>query len=506
MKRKLFLVLLMALMLMCLLAVGISAKEAYVEKVPSNLIYSGEALEYFIVLDGEEYYTADNTVLTGLDSTDIEAALNALASEGEYPDAVTGLGTRYLIKFVLPATVNGKQMANAYINNSSFKANTYFSNYCGAIVYAPTYTQTGDANQHNSNIRSIDFGENSCIKQIPLSYMQNANKLRELKNFPKNLTSIEDSAFSYCNLQGVLYVNAVTVKRKAFENAIRQIDGIIIGKDTVNIYTEAFGTKEKDGSRYTKFIEFQGDVTKMNIVGSASNQGAFYFASGTQRNPYSALTCLVLSHPDNQAMINEGVTTFQDFLPNVYFNQESMNGGNLVRKSHDNVESISYDSFLENGAKYGVCKICAYAGEAVSVDPLFECLGYSTPENGACAIVLGYKADKTAISEYERITNNTVAYGIFVVSRSNIGDNDIFGADGTPAKGVISTTMSSLKFSYFDIKIVGIEKDEYKSAEIAMGTYVSVSDGENVEYSYLQSDKPAENEKYSFVSYNSIVK
>ena len=89
----------------------------------------------------------------------------------------------------------------------------------------------------------------------------------------KYLTSIEESAFAHCErLEGVLYINAVTIKKKAFDNGIVNVDGIIIGKDTVNIATEAFSTLEKkNGSKNVKFIEFQGDVTKMNIVASANN-------------------------------------------------------------------------------------------------------------------------------------------------------------------------------------------------------------------------------------------
>ena len=156
----------------------------------------------------------------------------------------------------LIANIYGKGVQNI---NCAFKKNDYFQNKCGALVYAPTHTSTGDGNECANVLRTIDFGENSQIKTIPLCYMGKASQLRELKNIPAKLDSIEKCAFTYCSkLSGVLYLNATTIKEKAFENAIVRVDGIIFGPDTVNIETEAFGTREvNEGSKSTKFIEFQ---------------------------------------------------------------------------------------------------------------------------------------------------------------------------------------------------------------------------------------------------------
>ena len=506
MKKKIFITLMLSLVLCCLLAVGIGAKEAYVEKVPSHLVDAGESLEYFIVLDGEEYYGASQSTLDSINTANVEAAISALAEKGDYADAKTGLGTKYMIKFVFPEAVNGTAISHVYMNNNAFKGDNYFRNYCAAIVYSPEHKSTGDANDRCGNIRSIDFGENSKIKQIPLCYMQKAYNLRELKNFPMQLDSIEESAFAYCGkLCGTLYINATTVKKKAFDNAIVNIDGIILGKDTVNIYTEAFSTCEnREGSKHIKFIEFQCDVTKMNIVDSASNQGAFYFASGSQRNQYSSLTCLVLSHPNNQAMITEGTTTFQDFLPNVYFNEASKNGGNLVIKGHNDISTLSYKSFLEEGTKASVCQDCGYVNEGVKVSPLFVCLGYSSAETGKSGVIIGFKVNRMALSDYETATNTRLSFGVFAASESKIGNNDVISSDGTVAQGVIAADLSANTYDVFQLKIYGFTTDAQKSAKLAMGAYViEVGETEST-VSYLQAESPLENNLYSFISYNEI--
>lgn len=504
MKRKIFIALMMLMAVACMLAIGVSAKEAYVEKVPANLVSEGEVLEYFIVLDGEEYFYAGGSTLESLNAENIASALDALVTKGEYIDAVSALGTKYMIKFVFPASVNGTQITHVYMNNNGFKTNSYFSKYCGAIVYAPTHKTTGDANDHSGNIRSIDFGENSQITQIPLCYMNKAGNLRELKNFPKYLTSIEESAFAYCErLEGVLYINAVTIKRKAFDNGIVNVDGIIIGKDTVNIATEAFSTLEKrNGSKNVKFIEFQGDVTKMNIVASGSNQGAFYFASGTQRNQYSGLTCLVLSHPDNQALIKEG-TTFQDLVPNVYFNEASKNGGNYVVKGHNNADVISYESYLECGTRASVCQDCGYS-ENVSINPIFVCRGYSTPEDGRGGIVITFEVNRAELVAYEENTGKKLDFGIFAIAQKNLGDGNVLNSDGSAINGAIKAEISNYEVSLFELIITGFTTDAQKSALLAMGAYVIATKGEEMEISYLQGGVPLDGNNYSYITYNEI--
>lgn len=504
MRKKILIFLMLLTMVACLLAIGVSAKEAYVEKVPSNLVSEGEALEYFIVLDGEEYFNAGGATLESLNAENIASALDALVAKGEYKDAVTALGTKYMLKLVFPGSVNGTQITHVYMNNNGFKTNSYFSKYCGAIVYAPTHKTTGDANDHSGNIRSIDFGENSQITQIPLCYMNKAGNLRELKNFPKYLTSIEESAFAHCErLEGVLYINAVTIKKKAFDNGIVNVDGIIIGKDTVNIATEAFSTLEKkNGSKNVKLIEFQGDVTKMNIVASANNQGAFYFAGGTQRNQYSGLTCLVLSHPDNQSLIKEG-TTFQSFLPNVYFNEASKSEGNIVIKGHNYKEAFSYTSYLECGTKSGVCMDCGFVNEGTAINPIFTCLGYSTPEDGRGGIVIGFIVDNEALKAYKENTGKTLEFGVFAIAQKNLA-GDVLNSDGSATQGAIKAEISSRGVGSFELVITGFTTDAQKSANLAMGAYVIATKGDEMEISYLQKGTPLNGESYSFISYNEI--
>jgi len=165
--------------------------------------------------------------------------------------------------------------------------------------------------------------------------------------------------------------------------------------------------------------------------------------------------------------------------------------------------SIQYDNFEKQGVKTINCKTCNVVS-SLEAPALFTCLGYSAPETGTDGIAIGYTVNNEAIKAYGQATGKTLKYGVFAVLKDRLGDNDVFGEDGTVADGVINAEISSYEFVAFELKIIGFA-DEQKNVKFAMGAYVEVSDGEKTEYSYMQDGTPNENEKYCFVSYSDIV-
>ncbi len=164
--------------------------------------------------------------------------------------------------------------------------------------------------------------------------------------------------------------------------------------------------------------------------------------------------------------------------------------------------------FTNGYANVGVISYkCLYCDETFKTDsfgPLFTCTGYSTPENGDGGIAVGFTVNQDAIAKYEEITNKTLRFGTFAVSQQKLDGKAIFDENGDAANGVICADITDYAFTSFDIKIVGFT-DEYKDSKFAMGTYVITTCGEDIEYSYIQSGTPIENEKYVFTSYNEVV-
>lgn len=167
--------------------------------------------------------------------------------------------------------------------------------------------------------------------------------------------------------------------------------------------------------------------------------------------------------------------------------------------------SIAYASYDAQGTKTTACQNagCGYCIDEAT-PALFDCQGYSTPENGRMAIVIGFIVNHDAIKEYKKITGKGFAYGAFATSQSNIGNNDIFNSDGTTLSGVVNAEITGNEYYSFELVITGFN-DENKNVKIAMGAYAKVTDGEKTTYSYMQDFEPNEGEKYFFISYSDVL-
>ena len=306
--KKIFISLALTVILSCLLVVGVSARELYLEEIPEDLLISGDTVTHFLVIEGEEYYGGSGSTVNSFNMDKIAEEIAKLEAEGGALNALgytaSDLGTKFLTKLVFPDTLNGTTVTYVDINNDeTFKTKKYFTN-CGYLAFPSSMTKTNDSNGCNGNIRCIDFGENSCLTSIPYCFMQNAKKLIRLKNMPKNLESIEANAFRWCsNLEGdensQLYISAKTIKNKAFDNAMSNVESIVFDVNVKTLATESFSNGEVSDSMVT-YIEFKCDVTEVSFPNcdSAANNGAFYFgANSAQRRPYSSLVCIILSNP-----------------------------------------------------------------------------------------------------------------------------------------------------------------------------------------------------------------
>ena len=169
--------------------------------------------------------------------------------------------------------------------------------------------------------------------------------------------------------------------------------------------------------------------------------------------------------------------------------------------------TITYSDYALAGEKVTDCQNegCTYH-ITTEAPALFTCLGYSFDENGNGGISVGYNVNKDAISEYEELTGEEVSYGLFAGTKNALGTNDVIGEDGKTVAGAITVGFEGSVYSYMFIKMVGFDTEESKAVEFAIGAYVEVVKEGTKAYSYLQANKPTEDEKYSFIKYSDYVK
>lgn len=471
--KKIILTLAVALIALCAFVVTVGAQSAYIEEIPEILKTENDQAEYFVVFKGEEYYTGAASI-NGLNDGAIKAELDRLG---------ISLGSKYLAKYIFPEKMGETTVAKIDFNGG-IKRNGYFSNACGAVVLPSTTKEVTDMNESAWQLRLLDFGKDNQITVIPYRFLGCATKLAKMENFPAHLTEISKQAFYKCEgFKGELYVNAETIRFKAFENGIGLgVTGIVFGPDVKNIENEAFGTRESSGSINVQYIEFQCDITQLNIVDSQENVGAFYFASGSQRNPYSGLVHIILSNPAQADCTGK---TFQDYLPKVYFNANSASVGNPVAPTHNYGDAkIEYGSFFASGAMSKSCKDCDKSLTGASLDPIFNSLGYSCTKVGAPSIVFGIRIDYQALEFYNSNVSDEFKiseYGLLAANKELVGD---CAFDGTVAKrGTINANLMAhtTKNTIADIKITGLQGENngvsfnHTDKELYLTAYVIVN-------------------------------
>ena len=157
-----------------------------------------------------------------------------------------------------------------------------------------------------------------------------------------------------------------------------------------------------------------------------------------------------------------------------------------------------------SGEKTTECSNCKLS-TTTTVNPLFTTKGFSIPEKNGDEIAIGYNIDNAAISEYESITGKTLEYGVFATLFDNIGVNEIINADGTTPTGVVVAGITKDEYVAVEFKLSGFVTDNQKLIKLAMGAYLIETDSTSRKLHYLQAEKPTENEKYSYITYNNVL-
>ncbi len=286
-------------------------------------------------------------------------------------------------------------------------------------------------------------------------------------------------------------------------------DYIYITDSVIDSYT-AIGDTQHPIAVNSTFgkIDLQGDstgggfmtlinstYTSINLIrksnANTKRNGALYIV--TPADCVTAAVRVVYTYDDS---LKQVVSSIDDEYP--------IDNPALGHDTKGEIISISYGDYTKYGDITYVCSVCSAVHTVEdTAEPLILAQGYSAPEDERGGIAAGFEVNLEAIAKYETVTGKKVNYGGFAVAQAKIGTNDIFDKDGNKAKGVISADVTEYGFKTFELKIIGFN-EEQKDATLALGAYIKVTDGDKVEYSYIQKGKAQENEKYYFVSYNSI--
>ncbi len=363
--------------------------------------------------------------------------------------------------FTLPdsvTTIESQAFRSAFKNGGSFTINPTSKlqtigsdafNDCRTLpsIYIPsTVTSIGSgAFLQTYALTTIENFENCQITEIASKTFQSATKLTYIK-IPNTVTTIGENAFHGNEKLALVYI----------PNTVTSIADTFTGSQPAN---------------------------------------AVYIYTGKNASALSACTRLAGANVITREKYDENATYTGINLVVNYSNCLAYNNG-----VHGNTETDTIvTSYLEPIKVVTKCILCEMYDENEKIPALFTVKGHSTPEYEEGVIDICVVVNPEAIGKYEKITGETVNYGLFVVTRSILGENDIVNENGEIASGVIAATLPR-DFSIMSIKIFGFETDAQKAAEFAFGAYVI--DGKNA--AYIQEGEKLDGDKYVFTSYNQV--
>ena len=570
MKKRILLVTLMVAILVCVFAISVSASvsTAYdkTEKVTVTLTNGTQECALYDA-DGDElvWYTLDGgATVTSIKAKDltITYANDGNSLQQIYLDA----DKKTCLQRIGEKTYNCIVVANLRGLTFTTLPN---SNYVGLFedspivqyVYLPVTIASIECNHflRATNMKVCDFPEDaryafvnsnvfngaSALEEINLAGLTSVKgsqhfigctSLKRVIGFEKStITFLGDNMFQNSGLVEIAIPNTVTTIGKQLFYGSSELETVSFGAGLTTL--GAYDAVKNCPSLKTVYMSstvatlsvatFEG-ATNVEVIfytGTKEQADAFRASAADSKNRQNhILNATLISATEYNALLEKsGVYIVYDYsVCDAFYNgkhstsqlspcvAECSNCGDKIVNHISDYESavVTYaNGFMDKGQKTVTCASagCGFKFEK-ELNPLFTCLGYSAPEDdGRSGIAVGYTINNDAIKEYKKATGKTLTYGVFAVAKAKLGTNDIFDESGKAISVAIVAEISEYNFVSVELKITGFT-DEKKDAKLAMGMYVSVTDEECTEYSYLQNGAPSENEKYFFISYNDVVK
>ena len=506
MKKKIFLMLSLSIMLICLFAICVSAESAYVN-LKGEQVEAGSADIAYEIEISNPWETGGNCRLTYIYLYDtsitkiVIPAIKLTNSKGVVYEMAD-------YSYVRLSTGWGSTLSVYTIDDKETKENSLHAQIKELEFHVPVL---GDGAGSQGNLAGWSGLEK-------LSFYGRAYEPQNKGGFLTNCTSIKEIHFYGQDnvLSGNFFPSTMTAGGKVVfhENATGVIRGSAMqsfnGKD-ITVYMNALMQPSDATDPRLTWNKKGNNLKFVYLVDDKSGYTPEEIAS------YETIWMAGNNKSDNNAKYSMPILTYCEYygehrnVTEVSPCASKCLACQLVTPAqspvHNITTTIEYTSFVLGGNKITKClnDSCPLntTPEVVVVDPLLTCLGYSASNITEGTIVLGFKVNNEAVAEYESVMGNEVAYGLFVVSKNKLGENDIFGAEGAAA-GVMYADTSIRPNAVFEIKITGFVTEEQKTAEFALGAYVAVTKDGATEYFYEQTGAALEGEKYFFTSFGEI--
>ena len=525
MKKKILLVALMVALFVCIFAISVSADELFNYASVKLTFVDGTEATGYCKIDGR--FLRDDVYKNPQDTSEGTYSWGDIKVFDMRNSVIVGNKT-YNEVGGLNCNSQAVNVEEYYFSSQVTKIlNTTFTSGWKKLktVYVPnTVTVIDDTAFKESPVEQVIFEEGSQLQSIGRSAFEKCANLTNIA-FPEGLQSLGYNCFWDAGLSGTIVIpNSVTYLAPGSLLSTK-IENLYLGDGALEIGHNFLGTYQKTDNAYLRNVYIPA-TTVLTVDGGSkiffkcANPVNFYIVGSDDE--CAAMITTLKSHSTGSYMtfitedeVTEStgagygiIHTGYNRCAAFYNNEHSVSNGACTRcgmavycdnPEHNLKVEISYTDYMQEGTRSTICLDCNTSPLLSDAPALFKCVGYSAPEGEKLGIAIEYKVNKDAIKEYEEATGKTFSYGVFAVSKTKLGDNEIF-TDGVATSGVISTELSSFNFTTVVLKITGF-KDEHKTKEFALGVYTSF-DGA---YGYIQENATVVNNAYVFTSYNAII-
>lgn len=491
MKKKLILVLSLIALMVCLLAISVSAVE--VDGIYYTLNNSGEtpvaevstenrasckletvSIPATITVGGVTYkVTSIASNAFGQVNGDVNGNIKHLviganvSAVGEH--AFRRVSSLLTVKIENTDAASGIKFHNAQFmdctNLTKVEAKNAkiaeYGNYCFwndsslvTVDYPSTLTRLGlNCFRDCVNFSCGDLS-NTKITEIAAWAFGSAKGITEFK-FPSTLTTIGNNVFLYCPVETYVFPHSVTSiggDTLAHQSKIKVL--IMPAIDETHTISSGF--------LYS---------TRPNVVIYSGDNVEFFKSQFGSLSAYEA-------------------KPFDEYVPGTTYAKNTIfYGANKTCSSCNGImEKADSFKFTNLVTEMKVSKGCLHCGaETVTENyaPVFECLGFSTfSNNGYCAMVQGFRVNYDSLAKYnEKLADAEIlGFGVLAVAENKV-DGYVFDENGDAVAGSIVSDITT-GHNYFEIKVSNIpidgmvdENTAYVDAKLYMCAFVRTEAG-----------------------------
>ena len=544
MKNKIILMLTMAILLICIFTISVSAELIPLDSDPGlncdesvistfdydafNNSTASDKTSKVVMTDGTKYYVFPSYYVMwgstyGYSFTNLNSAIKASDSTIT-ADMFTSMKTQLVRAELMQGitTIGGTKFENHKLLKEvifpegfiGFTAQDTFGG-CTNLEYVSSienFTKIGAAAFKGCNNLEIDVKWPSAVTSVPARVFQGCYKIKSI-TFSDGLVSIGEKAFQNCNnVTELILPNSFKTANKHAFGSMAGLVTLNLGAGFTTFSSSNFDYETTQGSNALKYVYLPAGIYEnistlavgygRHIFGAGENV-TFFFTGDEQEaqnvkdhfatignNAVFAGATLVKYDP-TQSYEGYADTLGYSIIVYGYSSCEAFYDG-----AHNLSKVIDYGENEELFSKGNICTSCSKCTYSIiekEIGQLVKSLGYSYSPS---AVMQGFVVNQDALKEYEEFYGISLSYGLIATGASNVTDGKLLEAE---RKATVEYT-NKKSFDIFEMKISGFASDEQKNLSIYVCGYVRI--GESTYY--LNNGVSSEDATDFSITYNSI--